>query len=733
MPSSNTDLEVIQDKPEEENEKQPESQEPEELVPDEVKTALKAILENCEKEDEDIRLRYIKVWRQLQEYAKGIQDIYWDEGARDWRNFSDDSLNDTSEPSRNINIFRGHMESVVAALSIKPPSTECTPDDAEDDADIETAKAFTEIIDLIQKHNPSQLMLVKLLYILWTQGTVCAYNYYKNDPKYGTVQVPEKQERKIVHYDMYCQNCGTKIGTVKETKPTTPLRCGYCGLNLVPETTEYPETIVTITGYSEEPKGRAVFDFFGPLNVKIPFYARKQEDIGYLIFKLETHYAMLRSQFPDIADKIASGSGGNQDTYERSHRLSPEYLGSTPDYLNTVKCIWMRPWMYWSICDKDDQNDPHSAFSYLSKNYPEGAYCIYVEDELAAISDECLDNHWTISIDPLSDFIHGEPLGKSLLPVQEMRNDLVALAFQTIEYGIPENFADPKVLDFQKYGEESAKPGSYTPATPKPGQGLGDAFFQTSPAHLGAEVQTFGEQLDQDGQFVVGDFPSVFGGPSEGSKTAFEYNKSNAQALQRLSLTWNRVKNLWTNVMSKCAREFIEEMKDDEKNVKKENGKFINVWIRKESLTGRIGSIEPVTSEMLPQSWEQKWQLITNLLQMKDPAINSVLLAPENAEIMKQAVAMPDFWIPGEEDRNKQIGEIHDMIQGIPVTVDPDMDDHVVCMKIIRQWMVSPKGVALYKSNPTAYQAIVADFKGHEQALQQKQMQMSSPPQPQGA
>lgn len=682
------------------------------LVPENIEIALRAIFEACEKEDMDLRLRYLAVWRQLQLYAKGIFDLFWDDTARDWRSFSSSNEDDSNQYNRNINIFRGHMESVVAALSVKIPGVEFFPDDADDPLDLETAAAFSDVVKLVQKHNKSQMLLIKCLYLFWTQGTVFAYNYYRTDPKFGTVKIPDKQEEQVINYKIFCQNCGELIGTVKDTKPVDPINCTYCGTVAVPETTEYPETIQRIIGYSDQPKGREVFDFYGGTNVKISLHAKKQDDIGYLIFKTDVHIAMLKNQFPEFADEISSG-GSSNDSYEQYIRLLPEYIGNVPIDLSAVSCIWIRPWMYWSEPDKDTRDQ-------LFKLFPKGAYYIYVGTKLVAIDDKCLDDNWTISVDPLSDYIHGEPKGKPLAAIAEMRNDIVSLAFQSIEYSIPENFADPKVLDFNKYKQEQSLPGMFTPIIKLPQSGnLADAFFQTTPSRLGQEVQVFGESLDKDGQFVTHDFPSVYGGPSEGSKTAFEYNKSNTAALQALGLTWKQVVDLWSSTMGKCAVEFVENMKDDEKYVKKDNGKFLNVWIRQQSLTGKIGNVEPETSETLPQSWEQKWQLITNLLQMKDPAINSVLLAPENSGLMKQAVSLPEFFIPGDHDREKQLGEIHDIIANDPsVRVDPDVDDHTVHMRVIKNYLVSSTGVYLFKTNPKAYAAIIQHYKEHEQAQQ---------------
>lgn len=698
----------------------------EDLVPEPVEIALKAILNIVEKEDSDIRESYIRVWRQLQEYGKGIQDIYWDEVAVDWRSFT---LDDREEigPSRNINIFRAHMESVVAALSIKTPGTDFFPDDADNPLDCETADGYSAVADLIQKHNRSALLVIKALYIMWTQGTAFVYNYYRTDPKFGSIQIPQKVQRQITTYDVFCQNCGNHIGTVKETPPTSPLRCEYCGTTEIPTTKEYPETIERIVGYETAPKGRECLKLFGPINVKVSLYAKEQEDCGYLLLKFDSNYAMLRNIFVNNREDI-SETTPSDDTYERDMRLASEYRGQVPRDLNTVKCLWIRPWMY-QYCVEEQVRD------FLFEKYSTGLYCIYIGDKLFSIEEENLDDHWSISVDPLSDFIHNEPLGKPLAPIQEMRNDLTDLKFQTIEYGIAENFANPKVLDFQKYNKERSAPGMFTAVTPVAGQAIGDAFFQTEPAHLSSEVNSFGQELDTDAQFVVGDFPSVYGGPSEGSKTAFEYDKSNAQALQRLSLTWKRLVNLWTDVMGKSVVEFVEHMKEDERNVKKENGRFINTWIRKQSLTGKIGSVEPETSEQLPQTWEQKWHLITNLLGMQDPVINSVVLAPENAHLMKNAVSMPQFYIPGDHDRTKQFGELYDLVadpNDPSVQVDPDLDDHEIHMKIIKYHATSPQGVQTYKTNPAVYQAWLMHYKMHEQALMIQSAGLGQPGQSQG-
>ena len=686
------------------------TEEDEEVVPPEVEDELTTLLSDCEKEDDEVRLESIRLCRLIEEYSRGIYDIYWDEAARDYRQLDEEDLEDVGG-RKNINITRPHMESIIAALSVKLPTANFFPDDAEDPNDIQTADAFNYIAKLIQKHNKSPLLLIRCLGLMWHSGTVFGYNYYRTDPKFGTVSIPETEQRQIFTYDVYCPNCGNLMGHVKETKPTSPILCSVCDSNLVPELIEKTESIEKIVGYSESPKGRVAIDFFGVKNVKVPFYARKQEDCGYLLFKIDAHYGMLKSLFPKLADNIREGSDGlADDFYERSIRLSSQYGSTLPKNLNTLKAMWLRPWMYWVFKEEECRD-------YCYKNFPNGCVCLFIDDKLVSVEDSDMDRHWTISFDPLTEFIHGEPMGKQLISVQEAENDLFDLSMQTIEYGISENFVDTKLIDFQKYKTEAAKPGMLTGVKAQPGKSISDGFFQTKPATLGQEVDIFHNRLEKMGQFAVGDFPALFGGEQEGGKTAYEYEKSGSRALQRLSLTYKKVVDLWIGTISKSTVLYAEQMKADEKNVTKVNGKYINEWIRKDNLTGKIGQVEPENSETLPQSMEQVWQMIVRMLEMKDPVISTVILAPENAQLLKMASGMHDLYIPGENDRNKQFAEIYEIIESSqPVPIDLEIDDHPVHMRVLKQFLTSPQGMSLYRTTPETYQLLIQHYLEHQNA-----------------
>ena len=112
------------------------------------------------------------------------------------------------------------------------------------------------------------------------------------------------------------------------------------------------------------------------------------------------------------------------------------------------------------------------------------------------------------------------------------------------------------------------------------GRALGDAFTTLKTATFPKEAEEFKRSLDSDGQFVSGDFPSIFGGAANsGSKTLGEYQASQGRALQRLSIVWKLFSYFWADTIEKAVRVFVNDLKktkQDEKFVSTELEKFEN-------------------------------------------------------------------------------------------------------------------------------------------------------------
>jgi hypothetical protein len=721
--------------------------------------------------------------------------VYYSEVAHDWRIPESERSGADSDQGyydKPVNIFRAYLESIIAALSITVPPVVCYPDDADNPLDITTAKAGNKIAELVFRHNDMPLLWLHALFIFCTEGMTAMYSYPKESEEYGTYEEKKFADEQEDHEISNCPFCGAEMGDEitnpmdeqqhqmeleqqaeieaqkealgDEYMPPPPElnheECPSCGRLVIPAKTQNTVTITRMVGVTSKPKSRICMEVYGGLFVKVPVWARNQKECSYLIYSYETHYANVLEQYPELRNQITSQSMSNYDMYEQWGRTSPQYRGEHPINNVTVRNCWFRPCAY-NILNEDQVEE-------LKKKYPNGVKAVIVNDKVADASNENLDDCWTITNNPLSDYIHFDPIGLLLTSVQDITNDLVSLVLQTVEHGIPQTFADPKVLNFNAYRESEVIPGGIYPATPKSGKPLSDGFYEVKTATLSQEVLPFAEKIQQMGQMVSGALPSLFGGQMSGSRTASEYSMSRAQALQRLQSTWKMLLMWWKNVHGKVIPMFIKEMKDDEKQVKKDEfGNFVNVFIRRAELEGKLGSIEIEANENLPITWNQQKDAIMELFQINNEGIMQSLASPENLPYLKKAIGLTDYIIPGEDDRQKQYEEIQQLTNSEPIQMPPDpmamqqamqmgmpppppqnlpsvqadmdVDNHELEADICRRWLVSDAGRLCKLENPSGYENVLLHMKMHKDMIMQLQMQQMMPPQgqpmgqPQGA
>lgn len=741
-----------------------------------IEKCLLTLSEHFDREDFAVRERQLRIWRRLKLYWNSFSNVFYSEVAHDWRTWDreQEGSTDQSYYDKPLNVFRAYLESIIAALSVTIPSVKCYPDDAENPQDIETAHAGDKIYDLISKHNKTSLLWLHALYTMATEGMIAAYTYTDENEKYGSSKEDITEE--VEMQAKICPVCQTQIADPvlsnrernefdpgdDDVKLQNELEqsdiCPQCGALLDPEMAATPLIITRIVGTTNKAKTRQCIEVYGGLYVKIPNYIREQKDLPYLRFSYECHYAQayekyqhLKGKFDDSPQKTTGYYG---DPYEAWARLSPQYNGDMPIHNVTINQYWFRPYSYNVLNDDDTE--------FIKKKFPNGCKFVKVNDCPAEACNESLDDHWTIASNPLSDYLHYDPTGTLLVSVQDITNDIVSLVLQTIEHGIPQTFADPAVLNFDEYRQTETAPGLIYPATPKSGKSVGDGFYEVKTATLSGEILPFAQNIQSMGQLVSGALPSLFGGASsQGSQTASEYSMSRAQALQRLQNSWKMLSEWWKDIHGKVIPQFIKTMVGDEKYVEKdENNNFINVFVRRSELQGKLGQIELETSEQLPQSWAQKRDAVMELIKLNNPELLQLLASPENMSLIKEAVGLTEFIMPGEADREKEFEDIQLLVTSEPIVippqvdpmmvqanpqmamdpnimqmmqpqelpsveVDPELDNHAIAMEIDRAWLIGPAGRLAKQENPPGYKNVLLHFKAHQQAMQMQQMQAS--------
>lgn len=778
-------------------------------VPEDIQRLLKEVVDHFDKEDRSVRDRQIRTWRRLKMMWEGFQRAWYSETAHDWRIWDlDQNLGEDTEQSyydKPINVFRAYLESIIAALSVSVPPVKCYPDDADSSLDLATAKAGDKIAQLVYRHNNVSLLWLHALFIYCTEGMVACYNYPKEDEAYGTYEREDYEDSTETQQTTSCPNCQMPLdqqtinpemqtqgqppnpqmgGMGQPQQPdvdsiTDPIKdefmpedvdvqnaaidmseqheiCPNCMQVIIPFIQQEHFIVPKLVGVTTVPKTRMCLEAYGGLFVKVANYAKKQADTPYLIYSYETHYSLAIERYADLHGKVGKkgdkltpdklkASTGPRDPYEEWGRLNPQYQGEYPLNIVTVRNAWLRPASFNILAEEDVKK--------LKKLYPNGAKVVLVNECFAEACNESLDDCWTITHNPLSDYLHFDPLGLLLVSIQEITNDIISLTLQTMEHGIGQTFADPGVLDFNAYRQLEATPGGVYEATPKTGKTIGDGFYEMKTASLSPEVMPFANQIQSMAQLTSGALPSLFGGQLEGAggDTASGYSMSRAQALQRLQNTYKMFTSWWKEIFGKTIPMFIKEIKDDERDVHRtKDGNFINVFIRKADLEGKIGKVELEANENLPMTWSQTKDTIMQLMQINNPEILGILGNPENLPIIREAIGLTDFYVPDEDDRNEQYDEIKLLLDSQPmqqpdpmnpmgppietpsIPIDPDYNNNPVHFEIVRKWAASEAGRLAKTENPEGHMNVLLHGKLHLQQIQQQQMmqqqQQQGPP-----
>lgn len=762
---------------------------------------FKTLIDNYEKQEEFVRQDILRDCRKNLNYWNDFQYLAWDEVASDWKTaqqIMDEDPTADIDPAlyaKVVNVYKAHGEILIGALTAGVPTVRFPPSDPDDHEDVQTSKAYTKIAEVVQKHNRAKLLLMKSLWILYNQHFVACYNENKKDYRFGSVKEPQYADVTYTQRNHFCPACGLDLGSdvfpgavdsgagdaeapgdsapegpevpaEEGSDPQAPVgtmgindnvpdpdnpvppvgqqppvnarpalpnqTCPSCGASVSPDYEDQQFTQNEQVGEVHTPKNRECLEVFGPVNVKVPAWVKEQSSTPYLDLETDEAVGLLREIYPELADKIQGNA--SPATYEAELRIATTYRNDFPRELVTVQRVWLRTWAFNAHTDIEQAK-------LLKKKYPDGVYVVILNHDIVAeIVEDKLDEHWTISESPTAETVHARPMGSTMIPLQDIENEVTNLTLETIEFGLPEVFADPFVLDFEAYQRQEARPGQVSPATAPSGKSLGEGFYEIKAATLSREVAGFAERNTKMQQFVFGSYPSVYGGQAQGgSGTAREYELSRTSALQRLSTTWFILQEWWAKVLGKAVKSYADHMRQDEKFVQQKGSNFVSVWIRQAELSGDVGEVYAEMSEAFPVSWSQKRDVIMNLMQMKDENVTAVITHPENASLVAAIIGVPEMYIPGEDDRNKQLIEIAELILAEPemmmgptgpmmkssVPITPDLDNHKVEAEICKAWLKSEVGLDAIKTNPGGRANVYAHLKEHLEADAQEQMKQA--------
>ena len=679
--------------------------------------ALRELVVQFRQEGVVARRHEIRRIRQARLFWQGLQYAWWNPQDMNWhlpweaKIYDDSALEEMPRYQFVTNLYQAFGLSFISVISQDVPATRFYPQSTLNEADIETAKAASQVADLIEQNNRVQQLLTGVGFYLWTDGKIGGYvRYVADGQRFGWRDELLLEERWVrLGRDAYvCPKCGTEVevadgsGTAEETSPGPPTSlsaksavmstafsrsttqtaganansfltgtiCPQCGAALGANDFR-PAPLVPVPqsiGTRRMANGQEVISIVGGLELNTPVWANEQYEFPYLQWQMEVHRAKLKAAFPHAADKIQMGGPqAADDIYARATRIAVSqgmptiHPGDALFNLITFSRTWIRPWAFYSIEDAAVRDE-------LLRLFPDGCYVAFAGETYCESRNETMDDCWRVMHALPGDGQNRPSVGDSLVELQERYNTLSNIQAETYDYGIPPIYADPQVLDFDALANQTAEPAAHYPARARPGMSLADGFFQPAPAQVPPDMLRHQQDLiGPIAQFLTGLFPAVFGGEMENVKTASGYAMARDQALGRLGLVWRRLKTFYSDLMLLGVDCFRKNRPGDvETPFLGAGGQFAARFIRLANLKGNIQA-HPESDETFPRMKSQQRAVLQQLMTNPDPAIQAALREPANLGFIKSVVGLSELVVPGDDARNKQLREIQILLASAPV------------------------------------------------------------------
>jgi hypothetical protein len=700
--------------------------------------AVLSLYTKCKGEDRYPRLVEVKDVKQAEMYWGGRQYIWWSSQDQRWNlptqqaaNYGDLNIDDMPRFEFVTNIYQARGLMMIGAVAGAPPRVRFFPDDADDEADIETAEGRTKLAKLIQRWNPPQKLLQEETYHAWTGGFIAWWSRYApNGEKYGMDSVQLlSQGAQEVESTIVCPQCGW---SAPADQAAPPVPCPQCGAPLTEEniTTEEPMPVPEAGEIKEIPRGRQVISVYGALNCCRPQHVNHQSQYHYFGLEEEVHYSTLRSAFEDKADKIKPGMNlGSDDIFERNARLSVAentklltQTGANQANLCTFARVWFRPTAFWMIDDKEIRDK-------LLETFPRGCRVEFTGTVYCRSAAESMDDAIVTCHAMPGRGQHRPAVGGSMLSVQDRVNTFSNIEAETYEYGIPITYRASDTFASDADEEQRAAPGLEIEVALKADQNIQQRIMQLRADSVSPDMyQHTNELIGPIADQLTGTYPALSGaGAEQGAPdTAAQQGMQRDQAMGRMGIFYVNLKQAHADVLTISCRCFEAHADGTMKiPVLGASGDFESESVDVTALEGEAEAY-PEGDENFPELWNQQRATMTQI--MDSPYGAELIKDPENAELFGKLTGIPDLRIPGQASRRKQLREIaelvkvpegDEMLAGLAplVEVDPEADDHVVEAATCKYFLNSEKGQKVKRENPMGWQAVKEHMLQHLQAI----------------
>jgi hypothetical protein len=149
--------------------------------------ALRELVVEFRQEGIVARRHEIRRIRQARLFWQGLQYAWWNPQDMNWhlpweaKMYDDSALEEMPRFQFVTNLYQAFGLSFVSVISQDVPATRFYPQSTLSEADIETAKAASQVAELIEQNNRVQQLLTGVGFYLWTDGKIGGYVRYVAD------------------------------------------------------------------------------------------------------------------------------------------------------------------------------------------------------------------------------------------------------------------------------------------------------------------------------------------------------------------------------------------------------------------------------------------------------------------------------------------------------------------------------------------------------------------------
>ena len=564
-----------------------------------------------------------------------------------------------------LNFFQGDVDTFIAVLGGRSPNVQAQARDLANMDQVGRKIKADRTAAWLYSHWNIEELHPQLIRGIALYGTMFGYARYVTDPsRYGTSAQQSFSVAQVALGDAYyqCPYCGTETPAAMANSiggmQGMGASCARCGHPLGPESLVQPESMATLVpnAVTHTPNGSVELTLCNPAMITAPTWCRDLDHAPWMIYETEEEKGALIRAYPELREKLYSETYGvdgdaakAMGAYTRNLITSP--AGYVTDrnknrLLHTL--LWMAPTSYEYL----DGDRDGTLRDFLMDKFPDGFRVPMVNGELIPnrMMDERMTSVMSVCKPKPSEMIYADPYFDCMIQMQDCVNDSVSMIIEQAERSNPFVIADPEILNPDMLREFANVPGEFKFAKPGSVGSLDKGFFRVPSAELDPMLINFIDKYVGWCREITGIVPAVFGAAQQGpEQTAREAEIRRNQALMKLSMPWNQVRNFWAqtyeNGIYQAAKYSGGQMFSRSSQGNVENTEIDGIWDLAR------GGFYMRCEESMPETIAQRRDWVFNVLHMP-PQVQAGLglKDPNNICKIQEAIGVSDWSTPGYQE-----------------------------------------------------------------------------------